>query len=80
VARIAGVPRERAGWFARLAYRFSLRRVGKVTEPLAIMAHHGAILAGAGGFEMALQRARRVDSRLKELAGIKAAMQIGCPF
>jgi hypothetical protein len=80
VARIAGVPRERAGWLARLAYRFSLRRVGKVAEPAAIMAHHGAILAAAGAFELGLQRARRVDSRLKELASIKAAMQIGCPF
>jgi hypothetical protein len=31
-------------------------------------------------YEFALGRARRVDARLKALAGLKAAALVGCPF
>jgi len=31
-------------------------------------------------FELALDRSRRIEERLKELAALKAATLIGCPF
>jgi hypothetical protein len=80
MARIAGVPPSRAGLLARFAYRFSKRMIGKVSEPLTVAAHHPWILRGYVGYEFALDKARRVDARLKALASLKAAALVGCPF
>ncbi len=80
MARIEGVPQRKAGWLQRFASWMSRRRLGKVAEPIGIMAHHRWVFGGYGAFEMALERSRRVDARLKELAAIKAATLVGCPF
>jgi hypothetical protein len=80
MARIEGVSETRAAWLARLAYRFARRRLGKVPEPVAVTAHHAWILGGMGAYELALERARLVDPKLKALASIKAAALVGCPF
>jgi len=80
MARIAGVPENRAPLLTRLAYRFARRRVGAVPEPVAVSAHHAWIFRGMGAYELALERARLVDAKLKALAEIKAAALVGCPF
>ena len=80
MARIEGVPAQRAGLFVRFAYWLSRRRFGKVAEPLAIAAHHRWIAQAYGAYEFALDRARLVDKRLKALGSIKTATLIGCPF
>jgi len=68
------------GLLVKAAYRFSLKRFGKVLDPLKVMSHHNAILFGSAAFEMALERAKKVDARLKELAQIKVAALVGCPW
>ena len=78
--RIEGVSSSKAGPFVRLVYWFAKRRLGKLPEPAAVMAHHRWILQGAGAYELLLERARLVDRRLKALAGIKAAALVGCRF
>ena len=78
--RIEGVARNKAGFLARLTYRFSRRRFGKVADPLRVMGHHNRVLFGASMFELAMDRAKTVEPRLKELAQIKAATLVGCPF
>jgi hypothetical protein len=80
MARIAGVPPERAGFLVRLAYRMAKKRVGEIPEPLTLAAHHPWILRAYGAYEFALERARRVEPKLKALAGLKAAALVGCPF
>src|SRR5206468_2028745 len=80
MARIAGVPPARAGLLVRFACRFATRMFGKVPEPLTVAAHHPWIFRGYTGYEFALGRARRVEPRLKALAGLKAAALVGCPF
>jgi hypothetical protein len=80
VARIEGVSEKKAGVLARLAYRFAKRMFGKVPEPLTVAAHHPSIFQGYTAYEFFLGRARRVDARLKALAGLKAAALVGCPF
>jgi len=80
MARIAGLPPARTGFLVRLAYRFAQRMFGKVPEPLTVAAHHPWIFRGYTGYEFALGRARRVEPRLKALAGLKAAALVGCPF
>ena len=78
--RIEGVPAHRASLPVRFAYWMSRRIVGKVTTPLQVMAHHFWIFQGYGGFEFALQRAKKVDPKLKTLASLRAASMVGCPF
>jgi AhpD family alkylhydroperoxidase len=65
---------------ASFAYRVSRRRYGHVLGPLAVTAHHPLLLAGYSTFELALERADRIDRRLEELAATRAATMTGCPF
>ncbi|MDQ4105706.1 MAG: carboxymuconolactone decarboxylase family protein [Actinomycetota bacterium] len=80
MARIRGVTDREAGRVARLAYRFSRSRFGEVAEPLTVTAHHPRLLLGYGALELAAERSKLVDGRLKELATIKVAAQVGCEF
>ncbi len=80
MARIAGVPKRKTGLLGRFAYWFARRRFGKVPEPLTVVAHHAWLSRGYVLFELALDRSRLVDQRLKALAQLKAATLVGCPF
>ncbi len=80
MTRIRGLPEREAGLLGRFAYRFSRRRFGQVAEPLTVTAHHPRLLAGYGAFELALDRSRLVDERLKSLAETKVAATVGCEF
>ena len=80
MSRIPGLPEKSTPWLVRWAYRMARRKVGKVPEPMMVMAHNPWIFRAYGAFELALDRARRVDAKLKALASIKAAALIGCPF
>lgn len=79
-ARIAGVPDNRAGVFARGSYRYTKKMYGVVIEPTRIYAHHPTLLAGYGALEMATERVDRVPKGLKALASTKAAAMTGCEF
>jgi AhpD family alkylhydroperoxidase len=89
-ARLRVPPRGPNGWrlpparprnpLVRGAYAASRRRFGHVVGPVAVTAHHPTLLAGYSAFEMALERAHRVDRRLTELGAMRAATMTGCPF
>ncbi len=79
MARIAGIPKSKASLLVRVGYWIARRRLGKLPESLTLVAHHPWLFRGCGAFELALERSRLVDSRLKKLAFIKVAMLIGCP-
>jgi len=78
--RIQGVAKEKAGWLLRYARSYARKKTGKDTELTSILGHSNWVLGGVGAFETAMEKATRVDARLKTLAGIKAAAMIGCPF
>lgn len=78
--RIPGVSKRGASLFVRLSYWFSQRRFGRVADPLRIMGHHSWVSFGSGMFELASERSKLVEPRLKDLAQIKAATLVGCPF
>ena len=80
MTRILGVPEKDAGLLGRFAYRFSRCRFGKVPEPMRVTAHHRNVLLGTGAMELALDRSRLVDARLKKLAEMKVALVVGCEF
>lgn len=78
MTRIA--PVQRPGLLARISYWFARRRVGNVPEPLRFYAHSTPVLQAYGFFELFLERARRVDPKLKTLASIRAGSLVGCPW
>ncbi len=78
--RIKGMEPKRAGWLARYAYKLSEKRLGKVTEPIAVTAHHPMIFRAYAAFEYFLEKASLVDRKLKALASIKPATMVGCKF
>jgi hypothetical protein len=44
------------------------------------MALQPGVLRAIGSYELWLQRWKRIDPRLKALAGLKAAALVGCPW
>ena len=80
MARIEGVSDQKAGLVVRLAYWYLRRRFRQVPEPVRVVAHHPKLFRAYLRFELAFERSRLVDARLKGLAQIKAATLIGCPF
>lgn len=80
MARIEGIEPERAGLLTRMAYWLARKKVGALPRPMTIYAHNPWIFRAYGGFEMAAQKASRVDARLKTLASIKAGSLVGCPW
>ena len=80
MARIKGVSDAKAGLVTRGVYQGAKRMTGQVPDPLRIMAHSKPVMWAAGLFEIASGRAHSVPTRLKALAGIKAAALVGCVF
>jgi len=80
MARIAGIPADTRNPLLRLVFRFVRRKLGRDVAPLRGYATSGAVLAGAVALELAMERARRVDPRLAQLAELRVAALVGCRF
>ena len=78
MARIPGI--SKGGLLTRLALWFSRRKIGRLIEPIQIHAHQPRLLRALGSMEMGQEAARTVEARLKALAQVKAAQNVGCPF
>ena len=75
-ARLEPAPSK--GLIRRFSYWYSKRRFKKVLTPVAIRAHDPYSLVAFGNFELAFERAKRVDKRLKWLAQQKVAELVEC--
>jgi len=78
MARISLHPPRTAGY--RLAAWFSRRRYGTVLDPLAALAHNPPVGRSYALFELQVQRWKRLDSDLKDLAVLAVAAGIGCSW
>ena len=79
-SRVPEVPASEAGPLARLTYLYSRRRYGRVPAPARVYAHHPRLMAGYGVLELAFERSKRLEDRLKMLAEIRVAMVVGCEW
>jgi hypothetical protein len=68
------------GIFTRFVYWMTKRKLGRVVFPVKVTAHQPRLLWGYGQMETALLGLHSLDETLKELASIKVATLIGCPF
>lgn len=84
MARIQGaVPNQHGllrGLFTRFVYSLTKRKLGRVVMPVQIVAHHSKLLWGYGQMEQSLFSSRLVDAGLKDLAQLRVATLVGCPF
>lgn len=78
--RIPPVEPSQANLFTRFVYWMTKRHIGRIILPVKVTAHHPRILRGMGDMEQAQAAVHSIPETLKELASIKAAMLIGCPF
>ena len=79
-ARVKGVSPAEAGWPAKLLYREFRKRLGLVPKAKTLSAHHTPTLLATTWMDTIGAAARTVPPSLKELAQLKVAMLIGCPF
>ncbi len=79
MSRMPGVADREASWTARFIFQPIRRRAGRLSETWRIAAHKPGLLLGWTIHEVALDRVRTVDRRLRVLAQIKVAVLIGCP-
>jgi 4-carboxymuconolactone decarboxylase len=78
MTRIAEMPAK--GLFRKYVYRETRKRYDRDLEPMGVMGHSKALLLAVGGFELPLEKFKRVDKRLMYLGETKAALMVGCEF
>ena len=64
----------------RFAARFSRRRYGTLLDPVAAVGHNTQVGLAYGLFELQVERWRKLDHGLKDLAVMAAAATIGCSW
>jgi len=80
MARIAGLEKKDAPWHLRWFYSTLRKMFGKDLTPVKIqMRKPGLVWAGIA-VETLLGRKRTVSLRLLQLAKIRTAARVGCPF
>jgi len=84
MARIAGAdPSQQVlfrSLFTRIIYAPTKRKVGRVVTLVKIAAQHGKLLWSYGQMEQSLLSSHLVDAALKDLAQLRVATLVGCPF
>src|SRR5215510_8117433 len=74
MARIEGVPPTEPTPLLRVSEWFTRRKLGRSMEPLRGYARSNAVLLAIAGLEMGMERAKRIDPRLR------VAALVGCAF
>jgi hypothetical protein len=69
-----------SGLFTRIIYSLTKRKVGRVVMPVQIVAHHPRLLWGYRQMEQSFAASHLVDAALKDLAQLRVATLVGCPF
>ena len=80
MARISGLEKHQAPWHLRWFYGAMRKMFGKDLTPAKIQMRLPGAVWGGIVMEMGLSRRRRVSLRYVQLAKVRAASRIGCPF
>ena len=78
--RGSGVSDAQVGCIARLVFRALRKRMGGVPSAKRLLAHHTPTLLAATGLDAICASAKTIPPGLKELAQIKVAVMVGCPY
>ena len=80
MARIAGLEKNQAPWHLRWFYTVMRRMFGKDLTPAKIQMRRPGIVWGSIAMEAGLGRKRGVSLRYIQLAKVRTAARVGCPF
>lgn len=80
MAHLSGVSEESVSQDVRDVYERVKKKYGTLLEPVSIAAHNPDIFRAYMSYEGAFRAASRVDIKLKELAFLRVATLLGCPF
>ena len=69
-----------SGIFTRIVYAMTRRKVGRVVMPVQLVAHRPKLLWGYGQMEQSFAASHLVGAELKDLAQLRVATLVGCPF
>jgi alkylhydroperoxidase family enzyme len=80
VSRLPGISDRQANWAVRLIYWLSKRKIGFVTPGTRVRAYWPKWLLRSSRLDALLASPCEIPENLKELAQLKAAALVGCPF
>jgi len=80
MTRLSGLEQKQAAWHLRWFYRAMRKMFGKELTPVKIQMRLPGLVWGSVGMEAGLGRKRRVSLRFIQLAKVRTASRIGCPF
>ncbi|HLK47144.1 MAG TPA: hypothetical protein VKT49_03355 [Bryobacteraceae bacterium] len=78
--RARGIDEKEANWITKQVYRALKKRMGRIPRSKTLAAHHTPTLLASSWMDAGCARARTVSPILKELAQLKVAAMVGCPF
>jgi len=80
MARISGLEKRQAPWHLRWSYSVMRKMFGKDLTPVKLQMRVPGIVWGTIGMETGLGRKSCVSLRYIQLAKVRTAARIGCPF
>ena len=78
--RVKGVNPQRAGWVASFLFRILRKKLGLVPKAKLLAAYDTQTLLASTWMDGVVYAAKVVPEILKELAQLKVAAMVGCPF
>ena len=78
--RIRGLEKHQAPWHLRWFYTLMRKQFGKDLTPAKAHMRLPGLAWGTIAMEIGLSRKRRVSLRYTQLAKVRTAARIGCPF
>ena len=80
MVRISGLEKREAPWHLRWFYGVMRKMFGKDLTPVKIQMRKPGLVWGSVAMEAGMGRKRRVSLRYIQLAKVRTASCIGCPF
>jgi hypothetical protein len=80
MARISGLEKHQAPWHLRWFYSAMRKTFGKDLTPTKLQMRVPGVVWGGIAMEAALGRKRRTSLRYIQLAKVRTAARVGCPF
>ena len=80
MARISGLEKKQAPWHLRWFYSVMRKMFKKDLTPAKMQMRLPGLVWGAIAMEAVLGRKRRVSLRYVQLAKVRTAARVGCPF
>ena len=80
MVRSEGVHDNEAGLLTRIIFWLTKRRIGRVPLGMRVRARDPKLFRNVVRMDLYAVSQRAIRPRLKELAQLKVAMMVGCPF